>query len=125
MKRPAPPTLLGFHGLVFRSGDPLAVARRWRELTSLPVLKTSSREVTLGGPELFVTVRRGPRGSPDRLEEIHLAVEDVGATRRKAAPDALGGDSWLRRVGAFELVVRELTRAPARSWKTKRRPLRS
>lgn len=123
MKRPAPPTLLGFHGLVLRSADPLALVRRWRELTALPLLRSSRREVTLGGPELFVTVRRGPRGSPDALEEIHLVVEDVGATRKKAAPDALGGDSWSRRVGAFELVMRELARAPGRSWKAKRRPV--
>ena len=123
MKRTARPTLLGFHGLVFRSADPPALARRWRELTSLALLKSSAREVTLGGPELFVTVRRGRRGSPDTLEEVHLAAEEVSATRRKTAADGLGGESWSRRVGSIELVVRELSRAPARSWRPKRRPV--
>ena len=71
----------------------------------------------------FVVVRKGAAGSPDVLEEVHLAVEDVAATRRKALPDPLGGDSWSRSLGSFDLVVRQFRRPPERSWRRKRPPV--
>lgn len=113
--------LLGFHGLVLSSADPDALAGRWERLTGLRPLRRSRREVVLGGPELFVIVRRARAGSADALEEVHLAVDDIAATGRKGVPDALGGDSWSRRVGDSVLVVRRFRRPPARSWLRRRR----
>ena len=118
------PELLGIHGLVFSSADPNALAKRWSELTGSTPLRRSRREIVLGGPELFVTVRRSKKGSADVLEEVHLAVEEIGSTRRAAREDALGGDSWSRKVGEFVLVVREFRRAPARPWRRRRPPVR-
>jgi hypothetical protein len=123
--KPKRAELLGFHGLVLGSSDPDALARVWMELTDLPVLRRSRREIVLGnGPELFVAIRRLRRGAPDRLEEAHLAVRDLAGTRRRGAPDALGGNSWRRRAGALDLVVRELERPPGAAWRKKRRPVR-
>jgi hypothetical protein len=114
--------LLGFHGLVLGSSDPDALARLWAELTGLPVLRRSRREIVLGhGPELFVTIRRIRRGEPDRVEEAHLAVKELAGTRRRGAADALGGDSWRRPAGPVGLVVRELARPPGAGWGQKRR----
>ncbi|MFN2387972.1 MAG: hypothetical protein ABR576_17100 [Thermoanaerobaculia bacterium] len=116
--------LLGFHGLVLGSSEPEALARRWRDWTGLPVLRRSRREIVLGhGPELFVTIRRLRRGQPDRVEEAHLAVKELAATRRRGDPDPLGGDSWRRPAGPLDLVVRELARPPAASWRKKRKPV--
>ena len=118
------PDLLGFHGLVLGSTDPQALAVRWQELTGLPVLRRSRREFVLGhGPELFVTIRRLRRGEPDRLLEAHLAVKDLAKTRRSGEPDALGGDSWRRRAGSLDLVLRELARPPGAGWRKKRKPV--
>lgn len=120
-----PPDLLGFHGLVLGSPEPEALAARWAELTGLPALRRSRREVVLGsGPELFVTIRRLRRGEPERILEAHLAVRELAKTRRKGKPDALGGDSWRRRAGALDLVVRELARSPGAGWRKKRKPVR-
>lgn len=112
--------LLGVHGLVFSSADPNALAARWEELTGLRPLRRSRREIVLGGPELFVTVRKARKSSADALEEVHVAVQEIAATRRKAKGDALGGDSWTRSVGAFELVVRQFRRPPAKAWRRRR-----
>lgn len=115
--------LLGFHGLVFSSPDPTALARRWEELTGLRPLRRSRREVVLGGPELFVVVRRARPGSPESLDEVHLAVDELAATGRRGEPDALGGDSWSRRAGASVLVVRQFRRPPGRKWVRRRHPV--
>ena len=112
--------LLGVHGIVLSSADPAALAARWRKLTGLAPLSRSRREIVLGGPELFVIVRKNRGASTDALEEVHLAVEDIAATRRKAARDALGGDSWSRSVGAFDLVVRQFRRPPGKAWRRRR-----
>lgn len=114
------PELLGIHGLVFSSADPSALAERWSSLTGSTALRRSRREIVLGGPELFVIVRRSKKGSADALEEVHLAVEDLAATRRKSTKDPLGGDSWSRRVGDFVLVVRQFRRPPSASWRRRR-----
>jgi hypothetical protein len=113
--------MLGVHGLVFRSDDPRRLAERWQSLSGLRPLRRTGGRYVLGGPEFFVIVRKGR--APDALEEVHLAVENIAATRKKTARDALGGDSWSRRVGAFELVVRQFQRPPAASWRPKRPPL--
>lgn len=119
------PDLLGFHGLVLGSPDFQVLAGRWAELTGLPVLRRSRREIVLGhGPELFVTIRRLRRGEPDRLLEAHLAVRELAETGRPGEPDALGGDAWRRRAGSVDLVVRELARAPGAGWRKKRKPVR-
>ncbi|HVE66354.1 MAG TPA: hypothetical protein VNC59_07220 [Thermoanaerobaculia bacterium] len=112
--------LLGVHGIVLSSPDPEALAARWQTLTGLVPLRRSRREIVLGGPELFVVVRRGRRTSTDTVLEVHLAVEDIAATRRKSTRDALGGDSWSRSVGAFDLVVRQFRRPPAKAWRRRR-----
>ena len=117
------PELLGIHGLVFSSADPNALAERWSELTGSTPLRRSRRDIVLGGPELFVTVRRSKKGSADSLEEVHMAVEEIGPTRKAAREDALGGDSWSRRVGEFVLVVRQFRRPPSRSWRRPRKPV--
>lgn len=118
------PELLGLHGLVFSSADPNALVDRWSELTGVTPLRRSRREIVLGGPELFVIVRRSKKGSADSLEEVHLAVEEIAPTRKAAREDALGGDSWSRKIGEFVLVVREFRRAPARPWRRRRPPVR-
>ncbi len=114
---------LGFHGLAFRSANPRRLAEEWRSLSGLGPLRKTRGGYVLGGPELFVIVRKGRAGSTDTLEEVHLAVENVAATRRKTAEDPLGGDSWSRRLGIFELVVRQFQRAPSGSWRRKRPPV--
>ena len=119
------PDLLGFHGLVLGSPDFQVLAGRWAELTGLPVLRRSRREIVLGhGPELFVTIRRLRRGEPDQLLEAHLAVRELAKTGRPGEPDALGGDSWQRRAGSIDLIVRELARVPGAGWRKKRKPVR-
>jgi hypothetical protein len=113
---------LGFHGIVVVADDPTASARRWRELAAFPVLRRTRSEVVLGaGPELFVALRRPRRGEKPGVVELHLAVKEIARTRRRAAPDALGSDSWARplREGG-RLVVREFKRAPGRLWRKKR-----
>ena len=125
MKRKQP-TLLGVHGLVFSAAEPEALAKKWSGLTGLPVFQRKRREIVLGRPELFVTVRRA-RGKPagaDSLEEVHLAVEQILATGRKSRKDALGGDSWSRTVGSVVLVVREFRRPPAKAWRRRRPAVR-
>lgn len=117
------PGLLGIHGLVFSSADPSAFAERWSALAGLTALSRSRREIVLGGPELFVTVRKAKAGSADSLEEVHLAVEKIAATRKERREDALGGDSWSRSVGAFDLVVRQFRRPPRRAWRRRRDPV--
>jgi hypothetical protein len=112
--------LLGVHGLVLSSADPDGLAARWRNLTGLTPLRRSRREIVLGGPELFVIVRRSKKGSADALEEVHLAVEEIGATGKKAKPDAMGGNSWSRKAGGFDLVVRQFRRRPASAWRRRR-----
>jgi hypothetical protein len=110
--RPEP---LGIHGLVFSSARPASLARRWIELTGLKPLRRSRSEIVLGGPELFVVVRKRRAISATRLEEVHIAVEEIAVTRRKTLPDPLGGDSWKRMLGDLALVVREFRRPPARA----------
>ncbi|HZI65752.1 MAG TPA: hypothetical protein VFF17_04235 [Thermoanaerobaculia bacterium] len=112
--------LLGVHGLVFSSPDPDALASRWKKLTGLAPLRRSRREVVLGGPELFVIVRRGAKAAGDALEEVHVAVEEIGATGKKGSEDALGGDSWSRSAGSFDVVVRQFRRPPGRAWRRRR-----
>jgi hypothetical protein len=117
-----PPTLLGVHGLVFSSAKPEALSRRWSRLTGLRILRRSRREIVLGGPELFVTVRRaaGKSVSADALEEVHLGVEDIGATGRRSGKYSLGGESWSRSLGPLLLFVREFRRPPAGNWRRRR-----
>ncbi len=115
--------VLGFHGLVFRSANPRRLAEEWRSLTGLGPLRKTRGGYVLGGAELFVIVRKGRAASADALEQVHLAVEDVAATRRKTAEDPLGGDSWSRRLGSLELVVRQFQRPPSGPWRRKRPPV--
>lgn len=117
-RRRPPPKLLGIHGVVLRSADPTALARRWTELTGMEPLRRSRREIVLGGPELFVILRKG---GADAVEELHLAVKEIAATRRRTRPDPLGGDSWEKSLGAFSLIVREFRRPPSLRWRRKRR----
>jgi hypothetical protein len=120
------PTLLGVHGLVFSAADEKALAEKWSRLTGLPVFRRNRREIVLGGPELFVTVRRArakPAGA-DSLQEVHLAVEEIAATGRESRKDALGGDSWSRAVGSVVLVVREFRRPPSKTWRRRRPAVR-
>jgi hypothetical protein len=117
-----PPTLLGIHGLVFSSAEPEALAKAWSRLTGLAVLRHSGSEIVLGGPELFVTVRRArwKAAGADALEEVHLAAEEIGKTGRKSQEDSLGGDSWSCALGPVTLVVREFRRPPAGNWRRRR-----
>lgn len=115
--------LLGFHGLVFRSADPRRLAEEWRSLSGIGPLRKTREGYVLGGPELFVIVRKGRAASADTLDEVHLAIENVAATRRKTVEDPLGGDSWSRRLGSLDLVVRQFQRAPSGSWRRKRSPV--
>lgn len=126
MKKTKRPTLLGVHGLVFSTAEPEALAEEWSRLTGLPVFRRSRREIVLGGPELFVTVRRthGKPAGADSLEEVHLAVEEIAATGRKSRKDALGGDSWSRVLGSVVLVVREFRRSPSKTWRRRRPAVR-
>lgn len=125
MKNKAP-SLLGVHGLVFSSVEPEALAKRWSRLTGLGVLRRSRREIVLGGPELFVTIRRAvAKSAPaDSIEEVHLAVEEIGGTGRKSEKDSLGGESWSRTLGSLVLFVREFRRPPARKWRRRRPAVR-
>ncbi len=115
--------LLGVHGLTFRSANPRGLAEKWRSLSGLGPLRKTREGYVLGGPELFVIVRKGRAASPDALLEIHLAVKDVAVTRRKTVKDALGGDSWSCSLGSFDLVVRQFQRPPAPSWRQRRSPV--
>jgi hypothetical protein len=109
---------LGIHGVVLRSADPAALARRWTELTGMEPFRRSRREIVLGGPELFVIVRKG---RADAVEELHLAVKKIAAGGRRTRPDPLGGDSWEKSLGAFSLIVREFRRPPSARWRKTRR----
>lgn len=80
-------------------------------------LRRSRREIVLGGPELFVIVRKG---RADAVEELRLAVKEIAATRRRTRPDQLGDDSWEKSPGAFSLVVREFRRPPSSRWRRTR-----
>lgn len=121
-KRPTP---VAFHGFALRVRDPRAAARRIRDVLGWPVLFETSREIVLGdGPELFLSLRRAGGSTRPGIEEMHLAVEKLGRSRRKSRADALGGDSWTVDVGdGVALVVRELRRAPAARWRKARRPI--
>jgi len=111
---------LGFHGVTIGCPDPAGAARKWRALVGFPVLRRSADEVILGaGPELFVRFRRRPGAAA--VEELHLAVEEIGAFRRPSAADPLGGRSFVRDAPGAALVVRQLERAPAGRWKKRRR----
>lgn len=120
------PSLLGVHGLVFSSAEPEALAKRWSRLTGLGVLRSSRREIVLGGPELFVAIRRAVGKAPpaESIEEVHLAVEEIGATGRRSERDSLGGESWSRTLGSLVLFVREFRRPPARKWRRRRPAVR-
>lgn len=116
-KKPVP---LAFHGVTIACADPASAARAWQRLLRLPVLRKSPREVLLGaGPELFLRFRR--RSGPPRVDELHLAVEDLAPFRRPSSPDALGGDSFSRTLEGATLVVRQFERAPRSPWKKRRR----
>jgi hypothetical protein len=124
VSRRQPLELVGIHGLEIRSADPAALARRLSDLLGLPVLRRSRGEIVLGrGPELFIAVRRAGRSQPEGVEEVHVAVKEIAASRRKAREDALGGDSWTRPLDhALSLTVREFRRAPGKAWRRKRPP---
>ncbi len=62
-----------------------------------------------------MTVRKAEKASAETIEEVHVAVEEIGAIRKKVESDALGGDSWTRSVGAFQLVVRQFRRPPEKA----------
>jgi catechol 2,3-dioxygenase-like lactoylglutathione lyase family enzyme len=110
---------LGFHGVTIACADPAASAEKWRRLLRLPVLRRAPGEVVLGGgPELFVRFVR--RSGPARVEEVHLAVDDLAAFRRGSASDALGGDSFSRELDGATLLVRRFARPPRPRWKRKR-----
>jgi hypothetical protein len=117
MRRKAGLELLGFHGVVLRSTDPASLARRLTQLTGLEPLRKSRREIVLGGPELFVVLRRAVRSEAEGLAELHVAVREISVGRRKARPDPLGGDSWSENLDGFDLVVRRFRRPPARTWR--------
>ncbi len=132
------PTPLAFHGIVIRTGDPEALARRIAPILGWPVLSRSAAEIVLGaGPELFFILRasrsRGRRTVPNGrdagvvVEEIHLAVKSIGQSRRRVEQDGMGGDSWSVRLSEksapeVKLHVREFRRAPRGKWKKKRPP---
>lgn len=119
------PERLAFHGIVIRTADPAAAARRWIRLAGFPVLRRSRREIVLGaGPELFVILRRGRREVRAEVAELHLAVEKISSSAHRGSPDALGGKSWSRDVeNGIRLVVRELEGPPSRRWKRPRKPV--
>lgn len=119
------PERLAFHGVVVRTGDPEAAARRWRRLAGFPVLRWSRREIVLGaGPELFVILRRTRAGERAEVAELHLAVEKISRTAHRGSADGLGGKSWSRDVEkGIRLVVRELEGPPSRKWKRPRKPV--
>jgi len=121
-KRPVP---LAFHGIAIRSRDPKKTARRLRELLGWSVLSRTRREVVLGaGPELFLAIRTSPpdASESERVDEIHLAVKEIGRSRRRTEKDPLGGDSWIAEIlPSLTLVSREFRRAPSPRWRRKRR----
>lgn len=109
---------LGFHGVVVLSESLEEDARRWQKLSGLPILRRGHREIVLGfGPELFILLRRAPRGRAG-ISEIHLAVRGLQAAG--AAPDPLGGRSAEREVSGIRMVVREFEGPPRGPWKRKR-----
>lgn len=68
---------LGLHGVVVLSESLEEDARRWQKLSGLPILRRGRREIVLGsGPELFILLRRAPRGTAG-IAEIHLAVRGL------------------------------------------------
>jgi hypothetical protein len=113
------PDALGFHGIVVRSADPRAAARVWRRLTGLPVLRRGPNRIVLGrGPELFVEIRRTRRGTPEGVEEVHLAVREIGALKTgPLVADGLGGDCLSRKLRHVRVVVRQFRRAPSAPWR--------
>jgi hypothetical protein len=117
------PELLGFHGLVLRSADPPALAQQWMNLTGMPVLRRTAREIILGrGPELFVAIRRSRAGVGDGIVEVHLAVKRLVGAGRRGERDPLGGDSFSRSAGELRLTMREFRRPPAPRWRKTRKP---
>ena len=115
---------LGLHGLVLRSRDPRAVAKRLDRMLGWRTLSASRDEFVVGtGPELFVAVRRDRNaGGGVFLDEVHLAVKNVSASRRAAEPDALGGESWSRSAGSgLSVTVREFVRPPQGRWRRRRK----
>ena len=109
---------LGLHGVVVLSESLEEDARRWQKLSGLPILRRGSREIVLGsGPELFILLRRAPRGRAG-IAEIHLAVRGLRVT--DASPDALGGKSAERDLSGLRLVVREFEGPPRGTWRRKR-----
>ncbi len=120
--KPAP-IPLAFHGIVIRVREPEAVARTIRELLGWRTLSRGAHDIVLGeGPELFLAIRKTGRGETEGVESLHLAVERLSRSRRRSAPDALGGDSWTRPlIGDLALTVREFRRAPGSRWRAKRK----
>ncbi|MCA1581505.1 MAG: hypothetical protein LC796_08960 [Acidobacteria bacterium] len=117
------PTALAFHGLTIRSPDPEALAGKCQALLGWQVLVRGRGRIVLGdGPELFLEIRRGRRGEPEGVQQIHLAVKHLERGRRAASRDDLGGDSWSRPLTpALGLTLRQFRRAPSPQWRKKRK----
>jgi hypothetical protein len=113
--------LLGFHGVVLRTGRLEEDARRFQQALGVRVLRRSAGSITLGlGPEFFLELRRARRGENGVLEEVHVAVRRLA--RRGLAPDALGGMSARRAIGEeTTLIVREFVGPAAKGWLSSRR----
>lgn len=110
---------LGIHGVVIFTDRLEAEARLWERASGLPVLRRSRREIVLGyGPELFVALRRAPRGRQTGVGELHLAVRKLRAAG--SSPDALGGRNVEREISGLSLTVREFERPAGGLWKRKR-----
>ncbi|MEO8432932.1 MAG: hypothetical protein ABI592_15615 [Acidobacteriota bacterium] len=117
------PSPLAFHGIGIRAHDPQALARRCRDLLGWRTLSSSRREIVLGeGPELFLAIRPTRSGEAEGVEEIHLAVEHLKRSRRRATEDSLGGDSWsVSLLAVLALTMREFRRAPKPRWRRRRK----
>jgi len=123
LKKKDRPVPIAFHGITLRARDPEAAARKVAAILGWPMLRSSRNEIVLGdGPELFLRIVRARQGESDAVAEIHLAVEKLAKSRRKTAPDPLGGDSRSDQLTeGVALTLREFKRAPAGSWKKPRR----
>src|SRR4029453_11045325 len=82
MRRKGGVGLLGFQGVVLRSTDPASLARRLTQLTGLEPLRKSRREIVLGGPELFVVLRRAVRSEAEGLAGLHVGVRQLTVRAR-------------------------------------------